>query len=56
MRWSRLSDLFTPLVFSPKVTPDPSNAKRLDEKLQQAMSKLKNEGKPIRERSSLPRS
>ncbi len=54
MRWYRFSDIWTPLVFSPKVTPDPTSAERLDEKLQQAMRKLKREATPVSQRSTLP--
>lgn len=32
MRWFRFIDFWTPLVFSPKVMPDPDSAARLDEK------------------------
>jgi hypothetical protein len=41
MRWFRFIDIWTPQVFSPKVTPDPGSAERLDEKFEQAMRKLK---------------
>jgi hypothetical protein len=41
MRWYRFIDLWTPMVFSPKVAPDPASAERLDEKFEQAMAKLK---------------
>lgn len=55
MRRFRFSDLWTPMVFSPKVMPDPSNAERLDEKLKQAMSKLKRETQSPRTAQNLPR-
>ncbi len=55
MRWFRLSDLWTPMVFSPKVMPDPTSAERLDEKFKQAMSKLKRETKPARTAQALSR-
>ncbi len=45
MRWYRFIDVWSPLVFSPKVTPDPTSAGRLDEKFAEAMRKLKNENK-----------
>jgi hypothetical protein len=54
MRWFRFSDLWTPLVFSPKVTPDPTSAERLDEKFEQAIGKFKGAIKPAAERPSLP--
>lgn len=34
------SGIGMPLVFSPKVMPDPADAERLQEKLQQAMQQL----------------
>lgn len=43
MSWYRFIDIWTPLVFSPKVTPDPTSAERLDEKFALAMRKLKTE-------------
>jgi hypothetical protein len=54
MRWYRLIDMWSPQVFSPKVTPDPTSAARLDEKLQLAMRKLKHGDKPVNERPALP--
>ncbi|MGD9843048.1 MAG: hypothetical protein AB7F79_06895 [Steroidobacteraceae bacterium] len=41
MRWHRCIDMLAPSVFSPKVTPDPASAERLNAKLEQAMAKLK---------------
>jgi hypothetical protein len=43
MRWYRLIDFWTPMVFSPKVTPDPTSAARLDEKFELAIKKLRQE-------------
>lgn len=40
MSWYDFIDLRTPLVFSPKVTPDPSASERLEEKLLVALQKL----------------
>lgn len=54
MRWYRFINFWTPLVFSPKVTPDPGSAERLDEKFEQAMRKLKREAKPVSQRPALP--
>lgn len=54
MRWFRFSDLWTPQVFSPKVTPDPTSAERLDEKFEQAISKFKRASKQAAERPTLP--
>lgn len=36
MPWYNFIDIGMPLVFSPKVTPDPIDAERLEEKLQAA--------------------
>ncbi len=41
MSWYDYIDIGSPSVFNPKVTPDPIVAERLEEKLQQAMRKLK---------------
>jgi hypothetical protein len=43
MSWYRLIDFWTPMVFSPKVTPDPASAAQLDEKFELAIKKLKQE-------------
>ena len=48
MGWYDYVDLGTPPVFSPKVTPDPAIAERLEEKLQQAIRKFK----PLRAQQS----
>lgn len=40
MFWYNFIDIGMPLVFSPKVTPDPIDAERLQEKLQHAMQQL----------------
>lgn len=52
MRWYRFIDICTPLVFSPKVTPDPTHAERLDEKIRQAAQKLNNHSR--RDRAGVP--
>jgi hypothetical protein len=40
MPWYSFIDIGTPLVFSPKVTPDPTAAERLEEKFQRAIRQL----------------
>lgn len=40
MAWYNFIGMGMPLVFSPKVTPDPIAAERLEEKLQQAVRLL----------------
>lgn len=37
MAWLRLVDVDAKLMFNPRVTPDPADAKRLEEKLQDVM-------------------
>jgi hypothetical protein len=37
MSWFRAIDVGKSLVFNPKVTPDPEDAKRLDEKFKQVV-------------------
>jgi len=37
MSWLRLVDVDAKLMFNPRVTPDPADAKRLEEKLQDVM-------------------
>ena len=41
MSWHTFLDIGTPLVFNPKVVPDPTAAEQLDEKFQHAMRLLK---------------
>ena len=48
MAWYDYVDMESPTVFSPKVRPDPIAAERLEEKLQQAMRKLKPLHRPQR--------
>lgn len=56
MAWYNFIDIGMPLVFSPKVMPDPTAAERLEEKFQHAMQQLsqKSERDRIRTRMSLP--
>jgi hypothetical protein len=41
MAWYHLSDFGASKVFSPRVTPDPHDAERLNEKLQRAFEKMR---------------
>ena len=52
MRWYRFISFWTPQIFSPKVTPDPLSAERLDEKFAEAIRKLKLENQRGRSGSS----
>lgn len=58
MSWYSFIDIGTPLVFSPKVTPDPTAAERLEEKFQRAIRQLNPEVQTgnIRTSASLPKS
>jgi hypothetical protein len=54
MSWFGFINYWSPLVFSPKVTPDPADAVRLAEKFQQAMHKLRPQPEPKQQRESAP--
>lgn len=53
MSWYNFIDFGTPLVFSPKVMPDPTAAGRLQEKFQRAIQQLSLEMKLADTRASV---
>lgn len=54
MSWYRFIDFLTPLVFSPKVTPDPIVAKQLNEKFEEVIRRLKQPAQQVRLHASGP--